>query len=263
MLVPHAPKVLEETTGCAGNLAGENEMPVLSDYLGLTRVINLPERTDRLREVTQQLQTLCMPFQPGKVELYRATRPTELAGFNSLGEHGCFRSHLEILRDACDRGVRSVLVMEDDCEVLPRNLERIAEVAAALEARSWGFAYLGHIVPNLTETPAGLIPYEGPLQTTHLYAVHASVLGAVVEYLEGCLRRPPGDPVGGPMPVDGAFTMFRAAHPEVITLIAQPSLARQRSSRSSITYRSFEVIPGIQQAMSLARLLKRRLSVER
>jgi hypothetical protein len=238
-------------------------MAALSDYFGLTRVINLPERTDRLREITKQLQVLGMPFQPGKVERYAATRPTELAGFTSLGAHGCFRSHLEILRDARDRGVESVLVMEDDCEVLPRAVERLTQIAGGLEGRSWGFAYLGHIVPYLVSAAAGLIPYDGPLQTTHLYAVHASVIGAVVDYLEACLSRPPGDPVGGPMPVDGAFTMFRAAHPEVQTLIAQPSLARQRSSRSSITYRPFEVVPGIQQAMSLARLLKRRFSVER
>jgi hypothetical protein len=89
-----------------------------------------------------------------------------------------------------------------------------------------------------------------------MYGVHRSALAPLVEYLEGCLVRPPGDPVGGPMHVDGALTMFRAAHPEFITLIAQPSLAGQRSSRSDITFGAFESIPGVKQAMSVARKLK-------
>jgi hypothetical protein len=89
-----------------------------------------------------------------------------------------------------------------------------------------------------------------------MYGVHRSALAPLVEYLEGCLVRPPGDPVGGPMHVDGALTMFRAAHPELITLIAQPSLAGQRSSRSDITFGAFESIPGVKQAMSVARKLK-------
>jgi hypothetical protein len=36
-------------------------------------------------------------------------------------------------------------------------------------------------------------------------------------------------------------------------------LARQRSSRSDISVRRFELIPGIRQAMSLARRIKRSL----
>ena len=238
-------------------------MPVLSDHFGLTRIINLPDRTDRLREVTQQLHALNMRFEPGKVELYVARRPTELSGFSSLGARGCFQSHLEILKDARERDVQSVLVMEDDCEVLPRNAEAIAQAAAELQAQEWGFAYFGHIIPEAPRAASALVPFDGPLQTTHLYAIHCSAIGPIIHYLEACLRRPPGDPIGGPMPVDGAFTMFRAAHPEVKTYIAQPVLALQRSSRSDITYRSIELVPGIRQAMSFARVMKRSLKAAR
>ncbi len=233
-------------------------MPQLSDLFSLTRVINLPDRKDRLREITEQLNLLGMPFAPGSVELYVASRPTDLGGFDSLGTRGCYLSHLNILRDARDRRVESVLVMEDDCEVSPSDVAKIGEVAATLTGRSWSFCYLGHIVPTPVGTQPGLIPYEGPVQTAHLYAVHQSVLDPLVDYLEACLTRPGGDPVGGPMPVDGAITMFRAANPHYLTLMAQPVLATQRSSRSSITYRSYEMIPGIKQAMGLARVMRRR-----
>ncbi len=234
-------------------------MPLLRDSFELIRVINLPDRKDRYGEMTQQLADLGMSFEPGKVELYVATRPTETAGFNSLGERGCFTSHLEILRDARDRGVESVLVLEDDVEVLPRDVEEIGRVAAGVAGRQWGFVYLGHKIVGTGVSDGGLVVCDEPLQTTHCYAVHRDALGQVVDYLESCLKRPPGDPVGGPMPVDGALSMFRAAHPEVVTLIAQPVLAGQRSSRSDITYRSFETIPGIKQAMGFARVVRRKL----
>jgi len=233
-------------------------VPVLSDSFGLVRVINLPDRTDRYREVSRQLRDLGMGF-GGNVELYAATRPTELRGFNSLGARGCFLSHLEILRDALDRGVESVLVMEDDCEVSATNAAVIARVAEETKGRTWGFVYLGHIVPSVEDARPGLVEFDGPLQTTVLYGVHREVLGPLVEYLEGCLTRPPGDPVGGPMDVDGAITMFRAAHPEVVTLIAQPVMATQRSSRSDIRGRAIENVPGIRQLLALARVMRRKL----
>jgi hypothetical protein len=237
-------------------------MPALNESFDLIRVINLPERKDRLREVTRQLSLLGMSFAPEHVEVYAATRPIERCGFDSLGAHGCFLSHLAILKDAHARGVQSVLVMEDDCEVLACNLQTIGQVAAGLEERQWDFCYLGHIetVPELAaDALPGLVEYGGPVRMTHLYGVHRHVLPALVEYLEGCLRRPPGDPVGGPMDVDGALTMFRSAHPEFVTLLAQPAMAVQRSSRSDIRFNTWEMTPGVKQVMGFARVLRRGL----
>jgi hypothetical protein len=235
-------------------------MPLLSDAFDLIRVINLPDRKDRYRELMQQFNVLGLKLIPGRVEIYAATRPTTLAGFPNLGSHGCFMSHLELLRDAQARGVESVLIMEDDCEVLPEDVAAIGEIAGSLKNRPWGFCYLGHVEP-LPEPKKGqqpqLVEFAGPLKTTHLYAVHNSVLSPLVAYLEDCLLRPPGDPIGGPMHVDGALSLFRAAHPEFLTLIAQPALASQRASRSDITFRSFEQVPGLKQAMNVARKLRR------
>jgi hypothetical protein len=234
-------------------------MARLSDCFGLIRVINLRERPDRLREATAQLAALGIGFEPGNVELYEATRPTEPAGFGSLGARGCYMSHLDILRDARDRGVDSVLVMEDDCEILPRDAAPLEALTDELQGRTWGFAYLGHIVPKPAGTQPGWQEYAGPVQTTHLYAVHRRALPGIVDYLEACLTRPGGHPVGGPMPVDGALTMYRAAHPEIVTLLAQPAIAGQRSSKSDITSKWWDRVPGVGGAIGLARGMKRRL----
>ncbi len=61
------------------------------------------------------------------------------------------------------------------------------------------------------------------------------------------------------MPVDGALTMYRAANPKVVTLLAQPVVAGQRSSRSDITSKWWDKVPGVGGAIGLARGLKRRL----
>jgi hypothetical protein len=124
---------------------------------------------------------------------------------------------------------------------------------------NWDVLHLGHIQPLEPIAEPRLIPFNGPVQTAHLYAIRASILDPLIAYLEGCLVRPPGDPIGGPMHYDGALTMFRAANPEVITLIAQPSLGGQRSSRSDITTNPLDRIPGLKQALSVARKLRRSL----
>lgn len=237
-------------------------MALLTESFELIRVINLPDRTDRYSEVTRQLKALGLAWRQGSVELYAATRPTELAGFPSLGAHGCFMSHLGVLRDALERGVESVLILEDDFEVPQKKSAAVGDVARGLRNRPWQFVHLGHIAPVPPPPPdavPSLTEYPGSLQNLHMYGVHRSALAPLVEYLEGCLVRPPGDPVGGPMHVDGALSMFRDAHPEFVTLIAQPSMADQRSSRSDITFGAFESVPGVKQAVSLARTLKRAL----
>lgn len=241
-------------------------MALLTDSLALIRVINLPERKDRYAEVTRQMKDLGLTWKQGSVELYSAKRPTDLAGFPSLGAHGCFMSHLEILRDALHRNVESVLVIEDDCEIPPKSCALIGDLATKMTDDDWHFLYFGHVAPLPAPIAAPapgaqfqVVAYDGALQTTHMYAVRRSALAPLVEYLEGCLVRPPGDPIGGPMHVDGALSMFRAAHPELVTRILHPSIAGQRSSRSDITSGKFDTVPGVKHAISVARRLKRAL----
>ena len=227
----------------------------LSDAFGLIAVINLPERTDRRHEALHQLELLGLTRSPGKLEFFPGQRVTSLKGFPSLGAHGCFLSHLAVLREARSRGSPSVLVLEDDFEVTHECIAPLTSLVDPIRTQPWQFLYLGH---RLTLPPSAptLIPTAGPIATAHAYAVSASIYAPLLEYLEGCLVRPPGDLIGGPMHFDGALTMFRAAHPEAITLVAHPSLVAQRSSRSDITFRAVEQIPGIRQVMNLLRLAR-------
>ena len=233
-------------------------MSSIAETFPLIRVVNLPERTDRLRDMSAELRALGAPFPPGHVEVFAAVRPTELAGFPSLGAHGCFMSHLSILRDAQARNVSSVLVLEDDLEVLPADIARLNALLGRLP-EDWAMLYPGHVEPVPLDGEPHWMPFAGPLGTSHCYAVHRSALPRLIAYLEACLVRPPGDPAGGPMHYDGALTMFRAQNPALKTYIAVPNLGRQRSSRSDITTRRLDQVPLLRDAISFARQVRRSL----
>ena len=227
----------------------------IGKFFGITRVINLPERRDRYRQIKRQLNFLGMPFTHGKVELFPAIRVADPAGFPSPGVRGCFLSHLAVLKDARARGLTSVLVLEDDLEVFPEDITLLATLLECSTHVQWDFLYLGHVLA-LPPAPAQLVAFTGPIQTCHFYAVHSGIFDRVIGYLESCLTRHPGDPIGGPMNIDGALTMFRAANPDVVTLVAQPSAGSQRSSRSDISVRPLEQVPGLRQAMGFARAVR-------
>jgi hypothetical protein len=223
-------------------------------------VINLPSRADRRQQMDKELARVGVPAHV--VYFFPAIRPEEDGGFPSTGARGAYLSHLAVLRQARNEGWHSVLVMEDDLQLHPRLPHVWPALAGALAQHHWGLAYLGHMGSDPVHAPpSGDTPYWQPThlpqQCLHCYAVHERVFDDVIAYLEACLHRPAGHPDGGLMHVDGAMSMFRQRHPEVLTLLAQPSLGSQRPSRSDITHnRWYDRWPLTRALVDLARQLK-------
>lgn len=228
----------------------------LADLFGSTFVINLKERKDRRKEVVHELDQIGMQLAPGQVEFFSATRISEAAGFPSPSVRGCFLSHLGVLMEARKRKLSSVLVLEDDVAFSSLINQHLATLRLALSGK-WDLAYLGHVEKVSSEPPLSLIPFPGPLVTAHFYAVNGAILDRLIEYLQQVLNRPPGHPLGGPMHVDGALTMFRQANPDVVTLIAQPNLGWQRSSRSDIHSNWYQSAPILGEVYDAARYIRR------
>ena len=202
-------------------------------------LINLPERTDRLRDMQAQLRRIGVSTADG-VEYFKGIVPVRQDNWPSIGARGNFLSHYNVLRQARDRGLQSVAVLEDDCDFPPYFAtvqERFAEQLATVD---WGIVFFGHV----EHIPVRAGPYLWPMDdrsiTQHFYAVHSRVLGRMVAYLEEVIARPSGHPLGGPQYIDGAFSMFREQNPDVVTLLAIPSLGWQRSSRSDLHPRWFD-----------------------
>jgi glycosyl transferase family 25 len=235
----------------AGPEGSAREMP--ASLFDRTYVINLPERKDRLREITRELQSVGMSFADPGVRVLCATRPREALGFPTPAVRGCFLSHLAVLQQAQADGLKNVLVMEDDLAISPAFANSRRRLFQELEGCPWGFIYFGHREETPTLRVPVLAPFTGPIITAHFYAVSGTILNRLIDYLQAVQLREPGDPVGGPMHYDGALTMFREANPDILTLIAQPSLGWQRSSRSDIHGRWYDKVAGVQTVAAIGR----------
>jgi hypothetical protein len=223
-------------------------------------IVNLPQRTDRRREMDAELARFSLHADGRRLRYFPAIRPDHAGDFPSLGARGCFLSHLAIIDAAIADGLPDVLVMEDDLAFAPLLAHFPASACEQLALGDWDFAYFGHVHPvgasHSGRVPA-LQPSTEPLATTHFYALNGRILRPLREHLAACLTRPSGHPLGSPMHVDGAYSLFRAAHPGCVTLIATPSLGHQRSSRSDIfANKWYDRLPGTRHLAAAARQLR-------
>jgi hypothetical protein len=196
-----------------------------------------------------------MPVDGDKVQFHNAVRPEFDGGFETNGMHGCFRSHLQVLRESRDAGLARVVIVEDDLQLSRRFREFEERLVDQLYDSPWDIAYFGHRLSIASPEPM-MVPYpaaEG-ISCLHFVGINASVFDPLIELMEGILTRPPGHPDGGPMPPDGAVTTLRARNPHVVTLVASPSVGFQRSSRTDAhPLRWFDRMPLVKDAVGVLR----------
>ena len=237
-------------------------MNELTDHFSRTYIINLPERTDRLREVTAVLERGGMPLRPDKVEVFPAVRVQDPMGFPSASARGCFMSHLSVLKQALELRLPNVLILEDDVEFATVFQRVLPHILDQLSQQTWSFAYLGYSYVDNTAYASqdtqtvDMKPFSDEIRCTHAYAVHGSAFKPVIQHLEQLLSGPPGDRENGPMHVDGAFNIFRKKHPERLTLSAAPQIAWQRASFSDIHGSGWTSMPAARRLLSPARSFK-------
>jgi glycosyl transferase family 25 len=222
--------------------------PFASAYL-----INLPERTDRLKSAQAELDRLGWD-----VEVFPGRRFQDAAGFQNPGIRGCFNSHLDCLRQATG----DVLILEDD--ITFASVLGTLNLQERIQSLDWDFLYLGHeqtpfARAHKSTSDVRFEPWGHPILCTHFHAIRERMIPRVISHMEAILRRPPGDPEGGPMSVDGAHWVFRERNPEVKTFVANPKLGWQRPSRSDLRPRGFDKVLLLRPALGLARKVKHAL----
>ena len=229
----------------------------LIENFARTYIVNLPERTDRRREMDAELAQFGLRADGERIRYFRAIRPTDAGDFPNLGARGCFLSHLAILEEALRDGLESVLILEDDLRLDPRIAQLPETMHQRLRRDDWDFAYLGHVAPCADTDTAHWRETRQPLATTHCYALRGPAIAALRDHLAACLTRPSGHPLGSPMHVDGAYSLFRQFHPEIVTLLAVPSLGGQLSSLCDIfPHQWYDRFAPTRALASLARHLK-------
>jgi glycosyl transferase family 25 len=243
-------------------------MNSLPDLFGATFLINLPERVDRLKSAKVQLTRARWVIGPAGVEIFAAFRYIEAAGFPNAPVRGCFQSHLQCLRLAHERGVSSVLIIEDDI-VLSAALPRLtSSIKTHLGTRQWDFVYFGHYGTgdistarrNLNENELRFDEWTGEITTTCFYGVNGRILPRLIAQLAKQASGRMGDQEAGPMPIDGAYNIFRRNNRDVRCLIAHPKLGWQGVSRSDITPHALDRLPFLGPVNSFLRKLKKTAS---
>lgn len=203
-------------------------------------VVNLVERADRRREMAGELARLGTGFDDPRVRLFDAIRPEAAGPFRSVGARGAFLSQLGVLREARAAGHHRILMLEDDCDVVPSIARRLPPLLDRLDAQDFGFFYGGHDLPEGGESldrsgPLALAPPALTIRLAHFLGFGPAAIDRLPAYLEAMLARPQGSAEGGPMDVDGAYNWFRRAHPDLPTWLAMPPLGHQRPSRTDIS----------------------------
>ena len=237
-------------------------MSDLLDYFGAAYLINLPERKDRLKAASKELARGGWALGSGPLRLFAARRYTDRAAFPSPEIRGCFQSHLECIRAALRQGKKSVLMIEDDFALTSAIGKLTPSIISQLETMRWDFCYLGHEytgpipLANFQTTEVKFTPYNAEIRTTHCYAVNGRIFFRLVAHLDRVAGGVEGDQEYGPMPIDGAFNIFRRDNPDIQTLIAQPKISWQLSSRSDITPRSFDKIQWLRPVLTTLRNAK-------
>lgn len=229
------------------------------NYFDKIYIINLASRADRRKEIEAQLEKINLSLHHPKVILYNAIKPLEAGEFPSIGARGCFLSHFGILQDAKNQKYQRILIFEDDLDLNKDFIEKSDLVLSELLTNDWHIFYGDHRIENLSEVnikPLKIVNSGLVIGTTNFIGFNGLVIDALVNYFEMMLTRSGGDPLGGPMHVDGAYTWFRKQHKDFITAIATPQLGYQRSSASDIAdLRWIEKIPFIH----IIRIIKKKI----
>jgi hypothetical protein len=160
-------------------------MSRLADHFDLIIAISLPEREDRRAAARKNLTETGLAAE-GDIHWLNACRPDHAGGpprgwTACKPAWGCLQSHLAAFDLAMQRGVQSVLILEDDCWFSPRAPQMLRVFMGAVP-RHWGQIYLGGnhaLQPRPTGHP--LVWQAGGVTTTHAYAVAGHSLSLVRE----------------------------------------------------------------------------------
>jgi len=112
----------------------------LNELFEQVKIINLPERGDRRREMNLQLRRIGL-----RAEYFPAVRVSEAGSWPGFGARGCFQSHYRILQQAIQQGARNVLILEDDLDFSPMLAGLESELVERIQKADWDLLYLGHV----------------------------------------------------------------------------------------------------------------------
>lgn len=232
---------------------------VFLDYFDKVYIINLPYRVDRREEMEEQFRKISVDNKHPKISFFPAVRPADAGEFPTIGARGCFSSHLCVLVDAQKNGYQRILLLEDDVDFSSDFLAQIQPVIERLKTSNWAIFYGGHL-NELAVKDMEPLPSSSGVMGGHFMAFQEPAISGLAEYLTLMIGRKGGDPLGGPMHVDGAYSWYRQQNPSLITLVSANQLGHQRSSRTDIHQNKwYDYTPIVSSLVAFVRRYKNKL----
>ena len=213
------------------------------NFFDMIYVINLETRGDRRKEINNQLLKISLSLSSKNVTLFKAIKPKDAGEFPSVGARGCFFSHLGVLKHSHFHQYKSILILEDDVNFVANFNEKFNTFIANLDKENFDFLYGDYRIQNFEKVITNsyvIVNSDVPIMLASFIAINGGVVEELINYLEKMSERRYGDPLGGPMHVDGAYSWFRREHKMSKTIVATPPIGYQRSSQSDIYISKFK-----------------------
>ena len=103
---------------------------------------------------------------------------------HSAGAYGCLLSHLQLIRDARQRGLPSLLILEDDVLFDPSFSEKFPVFVRGLPA-DWDMVFLGALHREDPDPVAENVVRIRKAYCTHAYALRDSIFDAFITVNDG------------------------------------------------------------------------------
>jgi glycosyl transferase family 25 len=215
-------------------------------------VVNLDERQDRWDTFLADVAPALAPMAATRLS---AVKGIQVPGYGAApwfrggkrdktwaGRAGCTLSHRRAIEQAAAQGWRTLLILEDDVEVVQELSAILPALAQALAQTEWDICYLGYTDPV---TPAKRIAALGERHalfrfyggmTTHAYLVRESAYPLLLRELP--TQETVWAWVARHRAIDRWYARRLSRHLNVLAV--SPSILNQRADTSDITGRSHE-----------------------
>ncbi|WP_371325083.1 hypothetical protein VX159_06085 [Dechloromonas sp. ZY10] len=185
-------------------------------------ILNLSSGTKPRERAASELAAHGLEIDDRQVRWVTPPSPGSADGFPDIDARHRFEAHLTIIDEAIAANLASVLICEAQLHLDPRTDAPGLNLLWPLCTEEWDFTYLGHDEPL---PDSGQPPRWGStrqeLASTVCYALSRRIMPALREYL---VHSRAGGSTACCLPLDAAYSAFRQAHPECLTLIAMPPL---------------------------------------
>lgn len=136
----------------------------------LIQVINLPSRPDRLALISSQLNDAGLSFE--KLVAVDGKKAGFQSNFLSMGEIGCFTSHVNAMRRQKEIGAEYSLILEDDAALSPAvNQKFLSKMTDLMDRNKIDMLQIGYI------------------EHFYSFSLRSGILEAVIDFLNGRGRK--------------------------------------------------------------------------